>query len=87
MSRMRAANRGNVAGVAGCGQPVADRGTNGAALDRSLIGLRRLTGNQEKNARSRGDRLVEAGIEERIGRIEIVAMKINNKVGLHQPAR
>jgi hypothetical protein len=66
MARMGIADGGDLGGVAGGGEPVADGGADGAAFDRPL-GARRLAGDQQQQSRAFPNRAIEAAVEQIVG--------------------
>ena len=87
MAAVSAADSGDVAGVAGGGEPVANGGPNGAALHRPVLALRRPAGDQEQQSRAGRDRLVEPAVEQIISGGEIVAVEIDGEIRLDEPLR
>jgi len=73
------ADRGDAAGMARRGQPVADRRADSAALHRPF-GARGFAGDQQQQARPAGDRGSEPVVEQLISGGEVVAVEIERAV-------
>lgn len=67
------------------GQPVVHGGANLAALDRRIAGAV-VSGDQQQDAITAGDRLLQATIDRRPGSIEIEAVKVQDPVRLDRAA-
>lgn len=87
MTGMGPSDGGDVPGMARSCQPVADRRPDRASLDRPVLALRRLAGDEQDNPRAHCYRPVEASIEKVVGGSEIVAVKIDDEIGLDHPPR
>ena len=65
-------------------QPVVDRGTNAAPLDRR-IAAPMMTGDQEHDAIARVDGLLECPVDHVPGAVEIEAVQVDHSVRLDRP--
>ena len=85
VARVGIADRGDAAGMARRGEPVADRRADPAARGRPLA-AGRLAGDQEEQPRAAGDRRFEPAVEQIVGGREVVAVQVEHHVGLDQAA-
>jgi hypothetical protein len=79
-------NRGDAARVARSGEPIPDGSADRAALHGRLAAAGRLARDQEQQACARRHRLLEPGIQQPVGALEIVAVEIDGDVRLDEAA-
>ena len=81
VAAVRAAHGGDARSVARGGEPVMDGGADSAPLDRRLAPAL-MAGNQQQDAVSGGDGLLERSVDRFPGAVEIVAVKVERAIGL-----
>ena len=84
MTRVSVADGGDLAGVAGGGEPVPDRGPDRAALPGPVRW--RFAGDEQEQPSAAADRLLELPIDQVVGGGKVVAMQIEAQIGLDEPA-
>lgn len=85
---MRRAHRGNRPGVARCGEPVSDRGTDAPARMGTLaLRAGRAAGNKQQQAITAQDRPCKCLIEGVVSTVERMAVKIDAAIGRDQASR
>jgi hypothetical protein len=80
MTSVRAANGGNAPGVAGRSQPVVHGGADLASGDRRLARAM-MAGDEEDEACTAGNRLLETAVDRLPGTIETHAVEVDGPVG------
>ena len=84
MAPVGAANGGDSAMVARGREPVVDRGANAPALDRG-IARPGMTGDQQQHPFAVNDGGVQRPVDRLPGAGEVVAVQVDDAVGLHRP--
>ena len=81
MPAMGGADGRNVRRVAGRGQPVVNRRADASALDGRLAGPV-VAGDQQQDAISAVDRLLEVAVDRRPGAVQVEAVEVEHSIGL-----